>query len=215
MSFEYKFSINKDQYEQLKKFCLIHGNLDPHCHEANTYDITSIYKFYIKSKTDIKKIRLRKYKHNHGIDYFLEQKRKSKKGIDKKRIQIDENQFNDLCYCANQDEFLMYLRKLHFEFDCTDMQVSSFNTYKLYYTREPWLVNYKGFSYRLTFDTELQTTFCNTNIFLKQNECIFEIKGSENPDLIITDIMNKYQISPIKISKYKLAKIKFNNLKKE
>ncbi|WP_259418199.1 VTC domain-containing protein [Bacillus toyonensis] len=212
MRFEYKYLLQKNLEDDINSFCSKHGYLDSYCFNDLGYEIRSVYKYYWRSQKEHGKIRLRKYTTSENVYYYIEEKVKKHGFVTKARLQIEEQVYNNLCTCENEEMFFLLLNDLNFYSKNTDYSSGKFNTYTVQYYRIPWKIKYLEKEYRLTIDKDLFTDNGDESIrILDEEKLIFEIKGAKeikDTEILSNYIEQEYQLTPVKISKYKLAKKK-------
>lgn len=214
MSFEYKFKLpSKILFNDILAFCEKHCAVDIYCHGGGFYHVVSAYKYFNKCSGSSIKIRLREYSHEKGKDYFVEEKKRTFDGIQKRRLQITFEQYLFLLYCANRVEFFMYLKQIGFELSVPDYNTGVFDTYILEYDRIPWTFYLNQKKYRITLDYNISAFINKKKYDLLEDKAILELKGEQNASELIRFFMEQFPIQISKISKVKMAQRELKKIK--
>lgn len=206
MSFEYKFKISSNMlFYDILTFGKERCTVDKHCYGGDSYHVVSVYKYFNKCNGSTIKIRLREYSHSNGKDYFIEEKKRSFDGIQKRRFQISFEQYEFLLHCANKVEFFMHLKQIGFEMSVPDYNTGVFDTYILEYDRIPWTFCLDQKEYRITLDFNVCTYINQKRYSLLENKAILELKGTQNASELIRYFRGLFPLQVSKLSKVKMA----------
>ena len=204
---EIKYVINEQQYKEVKKFLDKYGALDEHIYNDKGYRINTFYLASWKSSNRTNKnhgkLRIRSYLDSDKI--YLEEKSRIRNRYYKQRIAIDESdkkllesftEISQLCFFTSNKNFVLS-NPFYF--------ISDFDKYEINYCRIAYLINYNKLAFRATIDSNLKSL----DEKLLENHYILELKINGNFEIITEIFLQKFGLSPHKISKFALLEKKY------
>ena len=219
MRIELKYLIDLPLSNEIYDFCLKNGEIDKFCFNDKSYSIQSVYKYVWsnKNKQSKGKIRLRKYTTSANELFYVEEKFKKNNKTKKNRLKINKEIFERLYSCQKYEDFFSLLTDLEFKLSKnSNLKSKKIITKDLRYVRRPLHINFNGHKYRVTFDSSIKKHFIKTNRLhnvIDKELCILELKGNSKNITVLQEYLEKnYNIKPKKISKFRLAKMKYKRL---
>lgn len=231
MHLEYKYLIPVSAFSQIKKEMLPYLILDKHAeHKKNKdYTVRSIYydtlqlRYYFEKIEGLKvrkKVRIRVYDHYFPeIIAFLEIKHKNEGFVCKIRSQLLLKNIDKFFETHNAEKFIIYSDNDGRAVNDARMFLYYFNqenlrpTLLVTYEREPFYYKFDR-NLRITFDKNLRfLPFANHQILFEENKLlpalnnkiIIEMKFFQTLPLWLTNILSRYGLQRMALSKYTLC----------